>query len=527
LIRLGIRLRSAALVAGLAMAASAGWGQTPEGWTSRDLNGAAPTGSAEFDESGVWTVKGGGKGAAGAADQLQFVFRELQGDGSFVTRVGSLPAEPARAGIMLRESDAPGARSLFLTVTPDSARAYFRPGADAPLQDLGADPLPSGLPLYLRLQRAGNEVQSFVSTDGRLWRAVAGPRVVQLPERVQVGLAVASGEDGTLATATFQDVALEAGLVSPTAIVACGGDSSALLTWRPVPRATGYLVFRGVPGPTVGEMTRLTDRPLASASYTDVAAGLTNGAPVLYTVAPVLRQTDGTLIEGHATAAATTPTNAPGLRACSIGEPIAAPGRLLFDAAAGVVTLSATGSTLGGRADRLFFASQSFNGDFEVTVKLLGLPTATGAQKRRTRHAVSLNPPEGGGENEPAASFPVGLMMREGTEPGARFFMATVSPAEGAGLLWRGVADEPAEGPGEPLIDRDQVPVPLWLRLTRTGNTLAAATSKDGQEFQPLGDPYEFLDNLPGTVEVGVALVGGGPDRPGTARVTDFTIELR
>jgi hypothetical protein len=513
----------------LAGSAAAGWGQAPEGWTARDLGGATPAGEVTFDENGLWTVKGGGKGVTATADQLHFVFRELKGDGSFVARVVTAPAGPAQAGIMLREGDAPGARTLFVGATGTGAQALLRPETGAPVQDLAADPLPAGQPFFLRLQRAGNEVQGFVSADGRLWRASGGPRTLQLPESVQVGLAVASGVEGKLATATFDTVSPEPGLVSPTALVACGGDSSALLTWRPVPRATGYLVSRGTPGGGNENLTRLTDRPVATASYTDLTAGLTNGTPVLYAVTPVLRETDGTLREGMATAASTTPTNAPGLRACSIGEPVSAPGRAQFDASAAVLTLTATGNALNGYADRCFFAAQSFNGDFEVTVKLLGLPTVNGAQKRRSRTVIPFDPAEGGGtkEPDPKAPLPVGLMVRESTEPGARFFMAALSPADGVGLLWRSASDALIETPGEALIDRDQVPLPLWLRLIRVGNTLSAATSKDGQEFQPLGEPYEFLENLPGTVEVGIALVGGGADHPGTARASDFKIDPR
>jgi hypothetical protein len=105
--------------------------------------------------------------------------------------------------------------------------------------------------------------------------------------------------------------------------------------------------------------------------------------------------------------------------------------------------------------------------------------------------------------------------------------MSFVSPTRGGGNLWRGAADEIAEDPGEPLIDRDKVVFPLWLRLTRTGNTLAASSSKDGTTFEPLGEPYTFVDNLPGTLEVGLALTGNGPQRPGQASFTDFRVEPR
>src|SRR5262249_5233718 len=159
--------------------------------------------------------------------------------------------------------------------------------------------------------------------------------------------------------------------------------------------------------------------------------------------------------------AATTPTNATGFAACSIAEPASRPGRVELDAATGALTVTATGPSIGGRADRFFLADQTFNGDFQVTVKLLATPGTT-SQKRRPPRGPVLPPTEAPAPPAPPQDVQAGLIIRESLEPGSRFFMAFVSPIQGAGLLWRGVTDEAVESPGAPLIDRDKVPMPLW-----------------------------------------------------------------
>jgi hypothetical protein len=528
LLRKGCRWLSAGVFITLAVGGGIAFGQVPEGWTAKDIGGGAPDGATAFNEEGVWSLKGGGAGVTGAADQFQYAFRDLKGDGSFTARLVSQEGgdpKQARAGVMLRESDDPAARNLFAALsTGREGIATLRPEPGAATQELGDGLFPRSLPVFMRVQRLGSEVQGFASTDGRLWRALAGPRTLNLPETIKVGLAASSFAAGQTTTATFDNVVLDPGLVSPTGLTACGGDSGALLTWRPVQQAAGYMVYRGPLDAAADKLQRLTSAPIAQASYTDSAPGLTNGTPVLYAVTPVFKLADGTLREGLSTATATTPTNAIGFAACSIAEPAGPPGRVELDTGTGTLTLTATGPTIGGRADRFFLADQTFGGDFQVTVKLLATPGTT-SQKRRRPGGPVLPPP--GAPSSPAQpeDLQAGLMIRESLEPGSRFFFAYVSPVQGAGLLWRGVTDEATESPGAPLIDRDKVPTPFWLRLTRAGNTITAFSSTDGTNFQPLGDPYPFADNLPNMVHVGLALTGRGPSHPGQARFAEFKLE--
>jgi hypothetical protein len=531
LMREGRALGWAGLCVALGVMGTPACADVPAGWTAQDIGGAMPPGATTYSEDGVWGLKGGGAGVTGAADQFQFAFHDLKGDGSFTARLMTLEggdAKQARAGVMLREGADAGARNLFVALSAGrQGLVTVRPETGAATQELADHLFPHSLPIYLRVQRVGTELQGFASTDGRLWRALAGPRTVNVPETVQVGLGVSSHADGQLAATTLDNVALEPGLVSPTGLTACGGDSGALLTWRPVRQAAGYLVYRGPLDATADKLQLLTTSPIPNASYMDAAPGLTNGTPVLYAVSPVFKRADGSLQEGHVTATATTPTNAHGFAACSIAEPAGPPGHVELDAATGTLTVTAAGSFIGGRADRFFMADQSTSGDFQVTVKLLANPAPPAQKPRPARPDRNLPRTEPSPPPAPPADIQAGLMIRESLEPGSRFFYAYVSPAQGAGLLWRGVSDEAVESPGATLIDRDKVPSPLWLRLTRAGNTISAFSSTDGTTFKPLGDPYPFADNLPGSLHVGLAVTAGVAGRPGQARFAEFKVEPR
>jgi hypothetical protein len=510
------------------------WSQLPTDWKAADIGGAAPEGATSVSEDGLWSLKGGGTGVAGGGDQFRFAYRELKGDGSFTARLMSLEggdAKQARAGVMLRESDAPGALNLFAGLSAGrDGLATARGATGGDTLDLGDGLFPNSVPVYLRVQRIANEVQAFVSADGQLWRALAGPRTVALKETALLGMAASGHTAGQLATATFDSVSVEAGRVSPSGLTACGADRGALLSWRPVRGAVGYLVYRGPIDATADKLMRLTASPVAMASYVDVTPGLPNDAPVLYAVTPVLLDTNGQRVEGLPTVTATVPTATPGLAACSIAEPASRPGSVAFDAANSTLTLTATGPTIGGYVDRFFFAARSFTGDFEVTVKLLAQPGTTSSQKTRRRPAgetVPVGDPEPEAPQTATEEIVAGLMVRESLEPGSRFFMEFVSPVQGAGLLWRGAPDELTEGPEAPLIDRDKVPSPFWLRVARVGNTLTAFSSTDGKEFKQMGEPYPFADNLPGPLYVGLALTGRGAAKPGQAKFAEFKIEPR
>ena len=76
--------------------------------------------------SGTFTVVSSGLDIWNANDSFRFTYQPLVGNGTITARVVSLEntSGSAKAGVMIRESVAPGARNAFMTVTPESGTAF-------------------------------------------------------------------------------------------------------------------------------------------------------------------------------------------------------------------------------------------------------------------------------------------------------------------------------------------------------------------------------------------------------------------
>ena len=181
----------------------------PAPWTSGDVGAVAAAGSASHN-AGVFTVAGSGAGIGGTADEFHFLSQPWTGNGTIVVRVTGLTntAPGARAGIMFRESLAAGARTVALTVSPSGVvNALARPTTGG-----GTESPPNGnrpAPTWLKLVRNGNVFSPFHSADGVTWTAMFTGNY-PMSAGLYVGLCVTSNNDGTLATATFDNVSASA-----------------------------------------------------------------------------------------------------------------------------------------------------------------------------------------------------------------------------------------------------------------------------------------------------------------------------
>jgi hypothetical protein len=151
-------------------------------WVTQDISGPPSAGSTDVDAAGVWTIQGSGFDIFGDTDQFHFAYRPIAGDGSisarFLSRQGGNP-EWARTGLMVRENDTPGSPNFDLSMTPGHGiNATFRSAQDNPtgsFEEVG--PARRSEPnLFMRLQRAGQEVAGFYSRDGNLWIQADSPQ---------------------------------------------------------------------------------------------------------------------------------------------------------------------------------------------------------------------------------------------------------------------------------------------------------------------------------------------------------------
>jgi hypothetical protein len=477
--------------------------QLPTGFTAKDIGLPGAPGSTTVDAAGLWTIKGSGIDIWAQEDHFQFAYQPVKGDGSISARILSADGGHAtwhKAGPMIRNSDGADARNVLLYMTSGEGLEYqWRPtdGADTVIQ---RDIQPRRFPLYLRLQRAGNEFAGFASEDGRLWRSITGSPVFPMEETALWGLAVTSHEDGEITTATFNQVAVQPGLLSPSNLRACGGDKSVLLTWNPVPNAAGYRVRRGAPQVAADALTPLTPEPINQNSFTDSSEGLTNGSPALYAVAPVFKAADGTLTEGAMTATLGTPiAPPPGLMGCGLVEGMS-PGSASYDAATGEITIRAAGGDIWDAADQGYFLQQPMEGNFQITARILSQPTNTSGWAK------------------------AGPMIRESLDPGARATYLYATPGNGASFQWRTETD--GHTALFQALDADSLKVPLLLRLIRRGNEISAEVSlDDGQTYKPAADPFTYERALPARLYVGLAATSHNSGQVTEAKFNALKIE--
>jgi hypothetical protein len=112
---------------------------------------------------------------------------------------------------MIREDLSPGSRhaSLFATPTAERGIAFQRRAAPNGFSTHTAGPLVAP-PGWLRLGRIGDTISAYYRpSPSAPWTLVGRQTLTGLPSSVYVGLAVSSHVDGSLATATFDNVQVE------------------------------------------------------------------------------------------------------------------------------------------------------------------------------------------------------------------------------------------------------------------------------------------------------------------------------
>ena len=184
---------------------SGGGNGLPAGWTAQDVGSVTPAGSTT-QSNGTWTVSGSGADIWSTADGFQFAWRQVTGDVQVTARVTGLDTTNAwaKAGVMIRESLAPGSRHASAFATAGNGTCYQRRKTTDAASVHTAGPL-SAVPVWLRIERSGSQLTVSTSLDGSTW-AVIRRETVTMGAAVYVGLAVTSHNNGVLCTGTFTNV---------------------------------------------------------------------------------------------------------------------------------------------------------------------------------------------------------------------------------------------------------------------------------------------------------------------------------
>jgi hypothetical protein len=187
----------------------------PAGWSTADVGAVGAVGAASGAGSS-FTVSGAGADVWGTADAFRYAYRPLVGDGSIVAQVSSLQflADWTKAGVMMRETLAPGSRHAFMLVSSNKGTAFQRRTTTNGASAHTAGPA-AGTPYFVRLTRAGSAFTAAASANGTSWTTV-GSATIAMPSTIFVGLAVSSHVAGTLATATFDGVTVVQNTLPPS-----------------------------------------------------------------------------------------------------------------------------------------------------------------------------------------------------------------------------------------------------------------------------------------------------------------------
>jgi regulation of enolase protein 1 (concanavalin A-like superfamily) len=173
---------------------------------SADIGAAAP-GSTSTD--GVeTTIEGNGADIWGTADAFRFHYTRWNGNGTITVRVRSLEDTHAwaKAGVMFRESLAPGSRHVMAIVS-SSRGLVIQSRAATDGISTSTTPVPRTAPVWLSLRRFGDDFEAVWSEDGEIWQSL-GRVTVPMNEDIYVGLPVTSHAAGILASAVFDDLVI-------------------------------------------------------------------------------------------------------------------------------------------------------------------------------------------------------------------------------------------------------------------------------------------------------------------------------
>ncbi len=192
----------------------------PAPWVSADVGSVGLAGSASYAGT-TFTVRGSGTDIWGGADAMHFVYQPLSGNGQIVARVASVQNTDgfAKAGVMIRETLAAGAKNALAAITPANGFTFqtrtSTGGTTTSSRTTGIV-----APHWVRLVRNGNSFSAFRSTDGTTWTQQGSAVTISMASTVFVGLAVTAHNNTQLNASGLTNVIVTAG--NPPALLVVG-----------------------------------------------------------------------------------------------------------------------------------------------------------------------------------------------------------------------------------------------------------------------------------------------------------------
>ncbi len=184
----------------------------PAGWTHADIGNVGAAGNTTF-VGGDFTVEGAGADIWDRADAFHYAYQARTGNFEITARVDDLQNLHlwAKAGLMIRESTAPGARHFSLFATPTTEKGLAaqrrRTTGGTTVHTWGPAIAPR---VWLKVTRFGDVFRAFYRKDlVDPWALITEDTLTGFSSTAFVGLAVSSHVRGRVAAATFRDVVIE------------------------------------------------------------------------------------------------------------------------------------------------------------------------------------------------------------------------------------------------------------------------------------------------------------------------------
>ncbi len=182
----------------------------PTNWTCQDIGSPTPSGTESVSGT-VWTVNANGTGVGGTSDQFRLMTQNVSGNTQISAKVVSQlgMSGAGQVGLMVRQRNDPTSPnySVFFTKGTGVVVQYRATFAGSTTKDIQMPT--ASLPLYLEIQRIGDQFQAATSSDGTNYTLVPGSTVtLAMPYTALVGLAASSGNNGTISTVMYDNVTI-------------------------------------------------------------------------------------------------------------------------------------------------------------------------------------------------------------------------------------------------------------------------------------------------------------------------------
>jgi YD repeat-containing protein len=328
------------------------------GWLDVDIGSIGMTGSASYS-GGTFTVEGSGQGISSTADQMNFLYQPLSGDGTIIARLVSLSggSSSEQAGVMIRETLNANSTHTFPAYQSSELNFNYRASTGGGSSYQGNPSVT--LPYWLKVVRSSNTFTGYYSTDGVNWTQLGTSQTISMASGVYVGLGVSSDDNSDLATATFDHVSVTSSF-APTisSISPTSGVSGASITIA----GTGFGVARG------GSVVQFNGSVAAISNWSDTSISAVVPNPV--TSGPVIVTVNGENSNGESFTALTTGTLSGTVTSTASGSP-AINGANITVTQVGEIKATATSNSSGD-----YSISSLPTGPYDVTVSASGYGTS-------------------------------------------------------------------------------------------------------------------------------------------------------